>query len=200
MAGLATRSTESTFSIDSTTARPARIADHAAGIVGEAQVLRGVFRVPGHLLGQGMLGIEIEIAVEPVLLDANVLHDADAVAEAPPLAGIDVVDVDPHPFVHRRGLGDDRGRVFAALLGDGAQQLDALDEAALAIDPQGDAAVVGVFLEDVQGGCGGEYGAVAFEDGSGRARWRRVGSVAVMVSFRKDWRLACMLTGINVSL
>ncbi len=123
------------------------------GVVGEAQVLRGVLRVPGDLLGEGVLRIEIEIGVEAILPDGHVLDDADAVAEAPPLARIDVVDVHAHAFVHRRGLGDDAGRVLAALLGNRAQQLDALDDAPRPIDAQAHAAVVGVFLEHVRGDC-----------------------------------------------
>ena len=122
------------------------------------QVLRSILRVPGDLLGQGVLGIEVEVAVEAVFLDGHVLHHADAVAKAPPLARIDVVDVHPHAFVHRRGLGDDARGILAAFLGDGAQQLDALDDAALAIDAEAHAAVVGEFLEHVQGRGGGSGG------------------------------------------
>ena len=117
----------------------------------EAEILRGVFGVPGDLFGQGVLGVEVEVTVQAVLLEGYVLNQADAVPQAASLAGIDMIDVDPHAFVQRQGLGHDGRRVFAALFRDAAEQLDAGDYAAGAVHREAVSAVVGVFLKCLVG-------------------------------------------------
>ncbi len=152
MAGLATRSNGEHLVDRFDHDLAVLVAGGAAGIVAEAEVLGGVFRVPGDLLGQGVLGVEMEVAVQAVFLEGHVLHQADAVPQAPPLAGIDVVNVHPHALVQRQRLGHHRRRVVAALAAHGPQQFDAGDEAFVAIDAEGGAAVIGIFLQNF-GGC-----------------------------------------------
>ena len=86
VAGLATRSTEGTVSIDSTTTLPFWLRLPPLVFVAEAEILRGVFGVPRDLLGQGMLGVEVKIAVQAVS-EGHFLDQADAVPQAGPWPG-----------------------------------------------------------------------------------------------------------------
>src|SRR5208283_5354322 len=118
---------------------------------------RGVLGVPSDLFGQAVFGVVMEIAIEAVFLERYVLDQADAVAKAPPLAGVYVIDVDPHTLVHREGLLHHGLGVLAAFLANRPQKLYAGDNTVLAIDAERYPAVVGVFLQDgrfSEIGCG----------------------------------------------
>ena len=125
-----------------------------AGVVGKADVLRGVLGVPNQLLGQDVFGVEVQRAVEPVFAEPHVLQAADPVPIAAPRARLDVIHIDRPALVERNGPPNDRRRVLAALGRYGAQELDAGDGALFPVDLQRDPPVVGVLLENTAEGVG----------------------------------------------